>query len=76
MDVEQYITTMVEPTIAEFRSHPASTRHAFLACLATYHTIDYISHPQKPSNRRASFSAYAGASRPGIPILCRPLIPR
>ena len=46
---------IVDPTIADFRDHPASRRHAFLACVVTFHCIDYITHPKKPQNLRHRF---------------------
>jgi hypothetical protein len=43
--VEAYLMEMVEPTIAEFEKEPWSRRNAFLACVTTYHTIDYFPRP-------------------------------
>lgn len=36
----QYLTLIVEPTVEEFRRNPTSLRHAYLACVTTYHAID------------------------------------
>src|SRR5258707_1283859 len=41
-DAISYTNEIVDPTIADFRDHPVSRRHAFLACVATFHCIDYI----------------------------------
>ena len=41
-DAKSYMEEIVDPTIADFRDHPASRRHAFLACVATFHCINYI----------------------------------
>jgi hypothetical protein len=35
-----YIDTIVVPTFEDFKRNPASERHAFLACVVTYHAID------------------------------------
>jgi hypothetical protein len=54
-NAESYMREIVDPTIADFRDHPASRRHAFLACVVTFHCIDYITHPKKPQNLRHQF---------------------
>jgi hypothetical protein len=46
-DMAQYLDTIVEPTIIDFESNPTSVRHAFLACVATFHAIDYLAYPNK-----------------------------
>jgi hypothetical protein len=46
---------IVDPTIADFRDHPASRRHAFLACAVTFHCIDYIAQVDKSQNLRQGF---------------------
>jgi hypothetical protein len=28
-----------------FRKQPASVHHAFVACVATFHSVDYLIHP-------------------------------
>lgn len=38
----QYLEELVEPTIKDFENNPISVRHAFLACVATFHTVDYL----------------------------------
>lgn len=52
-DAESYMREIIDPTIADFHAHPTSRRHAFLACVATYHCIDYIKRP--PGNLRKRF---------------------
>jgi hypothetical protein len=37
-----YLGDIVEPTVTEFEKHPTSRRHAFMACLATFQTVDYL----------------------------------
>ena len=41
-DMLRYLDEIVEPTIAEFEAAPTSRRRAFLACVATFHSIDYL----------------------------------
>jgi hypothetical protein len=55
MDVEQYLTEIVEPTIAECEASPTSRRHAFLACVALFHTLDYLQLAVGSANLRKSF---------------------
>jgi hypothetical protein len=49
MDANRYMTEIVEPTISDFEANPTSVRHAFLACVVTFHSIDYL--PKKSANR-------------------------
>jgi hypothetical protein len=41
-----YLEEIVEPTVKDFEEHPTSRRHAFLACVAVYHAINYLAHPK------------------------------
>ena len=50
MDANHYMTEIVEPTISDFEANPTSVRHAFLACVVTFHTIDYL--PNKSANHQ------------------------
>jgi hypothetical protein len=52
MDPESYMNEIVDPTIADFETNPTSRRHAFLACVALFHTLDYLEFPKKPAIRR------------------------
>jgi hypothetical protein len=45
--VVRYLKVIVEPTVDEFRKNPRSERHAILACIALYHSIDRASFPRK-----------------------------
>jgi hypothetical protein len=50
-DLVRYLSEIVEPTIEDFEKEPTSLRHAFLACVATYHAVDYLTYPTKrPAN--------------------------
>jgi hypothetical protein len=55
MDANRYMTEIVEPTISDFEANPTSVRHAFLACVVTFHSIDYLTYPKKSGSRRKSF---------------------
>ena len=39
---KRYLDEIVEPTIKDFENNPTSVRHAFLACAAAFHTLDYV----------------------------------
>ena len=54
-EAQSYMREIVDPTIADFRDHPASRRHAFLACAVTFHCIDYIARTDKSQNLRQRF---------------------
>jgi hypothetical protein len=54
MDANRYMTEIVEPTISDFETNPTSVRHAFLACVVTFHSIDYL-YPNKSANPRETF---------------------
>src|SRR5664280_2984354 len=43
---------IVDPTIADCEANPTSRRHAFLACAALFHTIDYLQYPDRDGNLR------------------------
>lgn len=55
-DLRRYLETIVEPTVKDFAERPASVRHAFLACVATYHAIDYVAHPRQARTLRQKWS--------------------
>jgi hypothetical protein len=50
-DLSTYLKHIVEPTFEDFKRSPGSGRHAFLACLATYHAVDRATYPKRPGNR-------------------------
>jgi hypothetical protein len=49
-DLGKYLDEIVEPTLQDFFRNPTSVRHAYLACLVTYHSIDRVKSP--PGNLR------------------------
>jgi hypothetical protein len=60
-DLERYLDEIVEPTIKDFEANPASRRHAFLACVATFHSVDYLAHPRKSQPLRQKFNEQSPA---------------
>ena len=38
-DFIRFITEIVDPTVQEFVANPGSVRHAFLACVVTFHSL-------------------------------------
>ncbi|MBV9591240.1 MAG: hypothetical protein JO310_16710 [Hyphomicrobiales bacterium] len=48
-DYKRYLDDIVQPTIEDFERHPASIRHAFIACVVTVHAVDYLAHPRRPA---------------------------
>jgi hypothetical protein len=54
MEVERYFEQIVDPTIADFEANPTSVRHAFLAALAVFHSIDYLA-PGRSAGLRSVF---------------------
>jgi hypothetical protein len=55
-DMLQFLDEIVEPTIKDFEAHPTSRRHAFLACVATCHAVDYLAYPSKGTALRQKLS--------------------
>ncbi len=43
-DLARYLDEIVRPTIADFESEPTSVRLGFLACVVTFHGVDYLAH--------------------------------
>jgi hypothetical protein len=48
-DMVRYLNDIVEPTVGDFRNDPSSVRHAFLACVAIDHAVDYLAYPGDPA---------------------------
>jgi hypothetical protein len=59
-DLAQFLEEIVEPTIADFEKNPASRRHAFLACVAACHGVDYLAYPDDPRTLRQKFEHQSG----------------
>jgi len=60
-DLRGYLEKIVEPTVKDFADHPTSVRHAFLACVATYHAVDYMEHPRKARTLRQKWGRQSEA---------------
>ena len=54
MEIDRYFVQIVDPTIADFEANPTSVRHAFLAALAVFHSIDYLA-PNRSAGLRTAF---------------------
>lgn len=52
MDAKTYLEEVVAPTILEYTNDVTSVRRGFLACVATFHTVDYLAAPNRPGNLR------------------------
>jgi len=50
-DMLYYLDGFVEPTIVDFENNPTSVRHAFIACVVTFHAIDYLAYPKRSRSR-------------------------
>src|SRR5271157_4425448 len=55
--LQQYLRDAAEPALRDFEKNPNSMRHAFQACVATYHAIDRAVYPRKPGNLRKEWGA-------------------
>ena len=54
-DLVRYLDEIAEPTISDFEKNPASVRHAFIACVVVFHSIDYLAYPRKSRPLRQLF---------------------
>lgn len=54
-NLERYLDEIVKPTIEDFKNNPTSVRHAFLACVATFHAVDYRAHPNPSADLRQKY---------------------
>jgi hypothetical protein len=61
MTPEEYMSEILEPTIKDLVQNRASQRHAFLACVATYHTIDYLCGKRRKAVLRGEYRAQSAA---------------
>jgi hypothetical protein len=62
-DLERYLEEFVEPTIADFARDPSSVRLAFIACVAVFHSVDYLAHPRRPAILRQQWGKKSKAFR-------------
>jgi hypothetical protein len=61
MTPEEYMREILGPTIKDLFQNRASKRHAFLACVATYHTIDYLCGKRRKAVLRGEYRAQSAA---------------
>lgn len=54
-DLERYLDEIAEPTVRDMEQNPTSRRHAFLACVAVFHAIDYLAFPSTSRGIRQQF---------------------
>lgn len=57
--LNRYLDQIVEPTIQDFQRNILSPRHAFLACVATFHAIDRLVKPS--ANLRGAWRKQSAA---------------
>lgn len=55
-DLERYLNEIVDPTIKELAEQRTSVRHAFLACVALFHAVDYLAYPKRSRTLREQFN--------------------
>jgi hypothetical protein len=60
-DLRRYLRDFVEPAIADFESNPASVRRAFMACVVTFHAVDYLAHPRRSAPLRQEWNRLSPA---------------
>lgn len=67
MTPDEYMREIVEPTIKDMVANRSSRRHAFIACVVTFHTVDYLAGKRRKAILRAEYrrqsSAFAAIDR-------------
>jgi hypothetical protein len=61
MTPEEYIREIIGPTIKDLAQNPTSKRHALLACVVTYHMIDYLHGKRRKAVLRGEFRTQSAA---------------
>jgi hypothetical protein len=46
---------IVDPTLKDLASNPSSRRHAFIACVVTFHAVDYLARNKPKAILRAEY---------------------
>lgn len=54
-DLDRYLVEIVDPIVKEFEDNADSRRHAFIACVAVFHAIDYLAYPRSSRTLRETF---------------------
>jgi hypothetical protein len=60
-DLQQYLRDFVAPAIADFERNPSSVRHAFMACVVSFHAVDYLAYPRRPATLRQEWNRLSRA---------------
>ena len=60
-ELREYLEAFVEPAVADFEKKLASVRHAFMACVVTFHSVDYLAHPRKLARLRQLWNGQSKA---------------
>jgi hypothetical protein len=61
MTPEEYMRDIMQPTIKELIQNRTSKRHAFLACVVTYHMIDYLCGKRRKAVLRGEYRLQSAA---------------
>jgi hypothetical protein len=61
MTPEEYMRDIMQPTVKDLVQNRASKRHAFLACVVTYHMIDYLCGKRRKAVLRGEYRAQSAA---------------
>lgn len=61
MTPEEYMRDIMQPTIKEMIQNRTSKRHAFLACVVTYHMIDYLCGKRRKAVLRGEYRLQSAA---------------
>ncbi len=51
----EYMREIVAPTIEDLAATPSSRRHAFIACVVTFHALDYLAGTRRKAVLRAEY---------------------
>ena len=68
----EYMREIVAPTIEDLAATPSSRRHAFIACVVTFHALDYLAGTRRKAVLRAE---YRRRLRPSPPSTASPTPP-
>jgi hypothetical protein len=61
MTPEEYMRDIMQPTIKDLAQNRTSKRHAFLACVVTFHMIDYLSGKRRKAVLRGEYRVQSAA---------------
>jgi hypothetical protein len=61
--LQSYLETIVDPTWDDFHENRSSVRHAFLACVAIFHSVDRVAEETSNAAQRNLYSVIRDAVR-------------